>query len=132
MWLLLVKNNWKPLLIILALLVSHAWAYRHGMLAVEAEWAEAVSNQRANNLIRNERVSNALQTENANLRKRYDDLKRLRSSGSVRTGNPAIGCNAATCGNGLSGEVADSIGILMLQADLQTKQLIACQDWIRK
>jgi hypothetical protein len=123
----ILLQYWKPLVIVLLLLVSNAWSLNHGMVLVEREQDAAISRQRENNLKVNTEVSDALQKKYASLRHRYDDIIRMRQTGglllSPTTGRP----DAAPCTNGLSGEILS----LMLQADLNTQQLIALQTWIK-
>lgn len=129
----LVLSNWKLIIIILAFAVSNAWSLNHGMNIVEAEQEAALSLQRENNLRINTEVSDDLSKKYTALRKRYDDLIRVRQASSVSNTNTSGRDNARPTANGLHGDVGETVGYpLMLQADLQTQQLIACQNWIRE
>ena len=120
---------WKPIAIALILIVSNAYSYKSGMDSEKHEWEIAVSESRANNLKINAEVSNDYQKKIADLRKRYDAL-RVRPEGGVQPTNSASGFNAAAITNGFHVELSAPYA-LMLEADLNTQQLIALQEWVK-
>lgn len=126
-----ILNNWKPLLISALLIATHVYALNYGMEIKQAEWDVARTKALENNLKINAEVSNDYQKKLADIRKRYDAL-RLRTAGSVPNANTPLGHNAAPAGTGFPWKVAEPIGDLMLLADTQTQQLLACQNWIRE
>ena len=124
-------NNWKAFAVVLALvLVAYGNGYVSGARNVQAQWDSALLKQNERNLITNTEVSNDYAKKMANLRKRYDAL-RLRKASGVFNANPASGTHAATPAAGLSGGVGEDADTLMFDADANTQQLMALQEWIR-
>lgn len=107
------------------------YGYHWGASDMQKEWDAAVSNARANNIKINTEVSDDLQKNYTALRKRYDAM-RVRYAGDLRASDTTSGHNAAAPRIGLPWQVYEPLAALMLQADLQTQQLIGCQNWIRK
>lgn len=129
---ILILNNWKPIVIALAFIISNGWSLNHGMGIVQREQAAAISRSRENNLKVNTEVSNELQAKYTALRKRYDALNRMRTASNMRISDTSSGHNATSGAVGFSGGMDAVVGTLMFQADIQAQQLIACQNWIRR
>jgi hypothetical protein len=81
----------------------------------------------------NEKADYTYQQKINALRKRYDDLVRLRTGNNHLPGvAPPTGLDNAGAGaKGLPWNIPKDIDALMFQADEQTQRLIACQDWIK-
>lgn len=122
---------WKPLSFALALAFAlvAGFSYMKGRQHEQASWEAAKVKQIERQLKINSEVSNEYQKKVSGLRKRHDDFVRLHLD-SLRI-RAASGCDAAPGTNGLHGGIRE-IHRLMMQADLQTQQLIALQGWINK
>lgn len=142
MLLLLLRNNWKPIAIILLFGAVYGYGFYSGNQHAKNKWPakeEAIINEQkaicAKNQALTQEVSHDLQTKLTSLDARYAlALKRLRTAErNVPTPNTAAGHDAAAGTNGLSGADRDAdLLSLAVTADRQTSQLIACQDFIRK
>lgn len=129
-----VLNNWRVIAVISIGISLFVFGHVTGANRVQSRWDEAIRAEQAEavkaatkNLKVNAEVSDELQKKYAALRRRYDELVRMRSETDMPTvANTASGHHAATGTNGFHG----NIFALLMQADLQTQQLIACQKWI--
>lgn len=124
----LVLNNWKPIAIALLVVTLYGYGYLNGMESVQREWEKARLTQLEVNIRINSEVSNDYQKRIAAIRKRYDAFK-LRETGRMPVPNPAFRPDAATITNEFSRGMGE-VTTLMLEADLQTQQLISLQEWI--
>lgn len=122
--------NWKPIIAVLGSALLYAWGYLNGMNHEQASWQRAKLAAAEYNLKLNNEVSNELQKRHGISRSRYDAI-RLRAAGRVficATGR----CDAGASAKGLSGDLGEEVTQMMLDAQRQTDQLIACQNWIRQ
>jgi hypothetical protein len=124
-----IIKYWKPIAIITGSIVLYGCGYLNGMNSEKEAWQEARLKATELNLKINNEVSNELQTKHGISRNRYDAI-RLRAAGRVficATGR----CDAGASAKGLSGDLGEEVTRMMLDAQRQTDQLIACQNWIR-
>lgn len=124
-----IIKYWKPLAVILACVVLYAWGYLNGINNEKDAWQEARLKATERNLKINNEVSDELQKRYGISRNRFESI-RLRASGRVfvcPSGRRDAGCTA----KGLSGDLGEEVTRMMLDAQRQTEQLIACQQWIR-
>lgn len=122
--------NWKPIIAVLGSALLYAWGYLNGMNSEKEAWQRARLAAAEYNLKLNNEVSNELQQRHGISRSRYDAI-RLRAAGRVficATGR----CDAGASAKGLSGDLGEEVTRMMLDAQRQTDQLIACQNWIRQ
>lgn len=121
---------WKPLAITLAAVFLFSYGYLKGGDHERDSWIKARLAAVERNLQLNNEVSDALQKQHDITRSRYDDI-RVRSSGRVFV-SASGKCDERASNKGVSGDVGETIARLMRDAELQTNQLIACQEWIRR
>ena len=120
---------WKPLSIALAVTLLAGFSYMKGRQHEAATWEAAKVKQIERQLKINSEVSNEYQKTVAGLRRRHDDFIRMHlDSLRVRT---ACRPDAEAGTDGLYRNIRE-LHKLMLQADLQTQQLIALQEWVKR
>jgi len=143
----MILSHWKGYAFGLICVICFAggWKTRGSIEAVKYAAALEESIKAQSEIIEQERqkqiksneVANALENKNRILNRNYSDLiKQLRDK--ERLANALPKTSNSTCehydsagGKGLYGERAEALIGLMYQADLQTQQLIACQEWIK-
>lgn len=98
---------------------------------------QQVLEQERQKQIKSNEVANALEDKNRILNRNYSSLiKQLRdkeraANALPKAGNSSCEHNDTASGNRLSWKNAENIFELMRLADLQTQQLISCQEWIK-
>ena len=122
---------WKPLGAVLAVAVIYGYGYLKGMQAEQASWQEARLKQAEHNIALNNEVSDELQTNHGITRSQYDAVL-LRATGRVLITDTPGRCDETARNHGISGDVGQNVTKLMRDAQLQTQQLKACQDWIKR
>jgi hypothetical protein len=124
-----IIKYWKPLAVSLACVVLYAWGYLNGINNEKDAWQEARLKATERNLKINNEVSDELQKRYGISRNRCNDL-RLRASGRLFI-CPTGRCDAGASSKGFSGDLGEDVTKMICDAELQTEQLIACQQWIR-
>ena len=114
-----------------AVIVVFGFGYLKGINHERTIWQEAKMRQLENNLVINSEVSHELQANNNATRSRYDTI-RLHAKGRVYISNTAAGCNETSRNTGVLGDVGANVTRMMRDAELQTAQLKACQEWIKR
>lgn len=138
----LLKSNWKPILIGLAIVVYSLFWYNFGKATVRREWdksiVEAVVKSRqieADNVLIGNKVGGYYETDLAKLGADFNDVLielRSGSGGGVSTeGNSPRKPDASACYNGLPNANKEALAALAYTAQKQALQLIRLQEWER-
>lgn len=137
-----IQANYKVLLIGLALVALYMYGHHNGAESVQAKWDRAIAEAQLKaietermGIITSNEVENDLQKRFASIGVIYDgELNKLQSPGGdmpEATRSSGAG-NAAACGAGLRAESKREILRLAHLADIQTAQLVSCQQWITR